>query len=132
MACARVIIKLSDEYIGEFIEPHTDDSYYQNGFEKFFSQEQAQAWKELIKDSDLTINRLFTALEGSQMRQLVSRAVELNPEYKAPNFLSYFVIDCPEDIDAKALVKELGSKDSTWFTVIEHVYLGGHSQPQPS
>ena len=132
MACARVIIKLSDEYIGEFIEPNTEDSYYQDGFEKFFSQEQAQVWKELIKDSDLTINRLFTALEGSQMRDLVSRAVELNPEYKAPNFLSYFVIDCPEDIDAKALVKELGSKDSTWFTVIEHVYLGGHiSSPNP-
>ena len=57
--------------------------------------------------TEIKIRRLFTSLTYSEINDLVSRAKGLDERYEAPKFSKYYVIDCPQGTNAKALLQNL-------------------------
>ncbi len=61
--------------------------------------------------------RMITAMEPGAIVKLVDRAQSMDPEYRAPNFLTYFIVESP-GASVEALLREL----LTWNSV-ETAYL---------
>jgi len=53
----------------------------------------------------IRINRLFTSISSGEIIGLVNRAVSTDTGYQPPNFLSYYSIDCPIEINATDLLQ---------------------------
>jgi serine protease len=84
-------------------------------------------WDRLLKEfPGITINRLITSLKTEEVLGLVARAKERNPDYHPPNFLSFFVVECPPDLDPQLLARALGS----WGSV-EIAYVASPPGPPP-
>src|SRR5688572_14729797 len=55
----------------------------------------------------IAMRRMFTSVPPDRIRQLVDEAVRRDDTYRPPNFLTYFVVDCPPGINVEDLVKAL-------------------------
>src|SRR5207244_10272998 len=65
-------------------------------------------WTELAQRyQGVRLNRLFTVISPERIGKLVSRASERDRHYRAPNLLSFFVIDSPAGVDPEALAAAL-------------------------
>lgn len=96
----RVVVKFHD-YV---------ELPYEDGVEDYIEKLQIGPWGRLVKEFPaIKFRRLLTALEPNEILKLVDRATELDRTYQPPNFLTYFVVDCPPGVDPQALAKVLSS-----------------------
>jgi hypothetical protein len=58
----------------------------------------------LAGSAEISVRRLFDPVSSSDIQELIDRAQAQDPDYAAPNFENYLVIDCPLDFDPGILV----------------------------
>src|SRR5437899_750345 len=81
---------------------------YEDGAERHVVRLGVGPWTELAQRfQGVRLNRLFTVISPERIGQLVSRATDRDRHYRAPNLLSFFVIDTPAGVDPKALAAAL-------------------------
>jgi hypothetical protein len=104
----RVVVKFHD-----YVElPYVD------GVEKVIEREKLGPCAELLAAfPGLTFQRMYTAVEADELVKLAERAQNLDRTYRPPNFLTYFIVECPPAGKPEALIAAL----SGWQTV-ENVY----------
>ena len=94
----RVIVKFRDAV---FIP-------YEDGAERHVAQLGVGPWTDLAQRfKGIRLDRLFTVVPPDRIGELVSQATDRDRHYRAPNLLSFFVIDCPADSDPEALATAL-------------------------
>lgn len=87
---------------------------YEGDLEKYLDEWKIGPWRQLTAQfPGLTIRPLFNSVKPERLRQLTAEAEKRDGTYKAPNFLSYFVVDCPSDVKPEELAKLLAE----WRTV---------------
>src|SRR5437016_4145790 len=75
---------------------------YEDGAERHVVRLGVGPWTELAQRFQaVRLNRLFTVISPERIGQLVSRATDRDRHYRAPNLLSFFVIDAPVGVDPK-------------------------------
>lgn len=97
-AMPRVIVKFLDgtglpydEHVGRYLEA--------NGIGN---------WRQLAaRYPGIRIRPMFRSVAPARLRALVALARRQTPEYRPPDFLSYFVVDAPHDVDPLAIVRAL-------------------------
>src|SRR4030095_1688136 len=68
---------------------------------------------------EIKINRLFTSLSVDELKRLVETATSLDRRYQAPNFLSYYLIGCPTEFDARAVGQSLvANRNVDWAYIV--------------
>jgi serine protease len=88
-------------------------------------------WSELEENfHGIRLTKLYTSVSPEEIRALRDRAGQADLPYPLPNLLTYFAIECPEDIDPEALVEELSSQK--WQPGIEMAYIEGMPGPPPA
>lgn len=113
----RVIVKFHD-YV---------ELPYEDGVEREIINRKIGPWEMLEEEfPGITLTRLYTSLEPEEIMKLINRATQNDRDYKPPNFLTYFAIDCPPGTDPNKLVKLL----SEWQAV-QDVYLEAGPTPPP-
>src|SRR2546426_270779 len=102
---------------------------YEDGAERHVVRLGVGPWTELAQRyQGVRLNRLFTVVSPERIGQLVSRATDRDRHYRAPNLLSFFVIDSPPDVDPEALAATLRE-----WPQIEEAYIDPlDSSPGPS
>ena len=102
---------------------------YEDGAERHVVRLGVGPWTELAQRfQGVRLNRLFTVISPERIGQLVSRATDRDRHYRAPNLLSFFVIDAPVGVDPKALAAALRE-----WPQIEEAYIDPlDSSPGPS
>lgn len=94
----RVVVKFRDAVILP----------YEDGAERHVTRLAVGPWTELAQRfKGIRLDRLFTVASPERVGQLVSQATDRDRLYRAPNLLSYFVIDCPAGLDPEALAAAL-------------------------
>jgi Subtilase family len=74
----------------------------------YFSQNGLLPFKNLLKIfPGLKIGKLFLSLEPECIIKLAVRAEGMDRDYQAPDFLSYYTIDCPYKIYSDEILKSL-------------------------
>lgn len=68
---------------------------------------------------ELTLRRLFDDLSSSEIRDMVLEAQKNHPDYIAPVFDNFLVVDCPDGFDREALVAAFELESS----IIEYAYV---------
>lgn len=92
---------------------------YEEGVERYIEEYNVGAWKKLSKKySGINIRPLFSKIKKEDVIRHTKNALESNPDYKDPHYLNYFIINCPAEVNANALLKQLKK-----WTNIEHAYL---------
>ena len=105
----RVIVKFHD-YV---------ELPYEDGAEEYIRKLQLGPWDQLVKEfPGISLRRLYTVLSTEGIRALVDKAIELDQTYRPPNFLTYFVIDCPPGLSDEALAKALSS-----WRIVQEAYI---------
>jgi hypothetical protein len=90
-----------------------------DGVEGHLLDQKIGAWEQVAKLlPGCRLRRLYSAVGPKKIKELVSQATKSAPKYNPPNFLSYFVVDCPTRAKAEALVKELRS-----WEAVQKVYI---------
>ena len=70
-------------------------------------------WKQLLQHfPGLTMRRLFTSLDPKGIQELVERATRRDGSYVPPNFLTYFLVEHPAEINRKELASALMASPS--------------------
>ncbi|MGA1978091.1 MAG: hypothetical protein ABSG89_09600 [Bacteroidales bacterium] len=78
---------------------------------EFLDKKEFKSWISLKKEySGILIKPLFLNTGKERLTALVKRAKHLNPSYRDPGFLNYFVVTVPKDSDPQAVLKAL----TTW------------------
>lgn len=94
----RVVVKFRDAVILP----------YEDGAERHVTRLGGGPWAELAQRfKGIRLDRLFTVVSPERIGEFVSRATDRDRHYRAPNLLSYFVIDCPAGLDPEALAAAL-------------------------
>jgi serine protease len=94
----RVIVKFRDAVILP----------YEDAAERHVVRLGVGPWTELAQRfKGIRLDRLFTVLSPERIGELVSRATDRDRHYRAPNLLSFFVIDSPAGLDSEALAAAL-------------------------
>ena len=66
------------------------------------------SWDQMNNNfSNINVSKLFTSLKPDKILEMVNTATKSDPNYKAPNFFTYFAIDCPDGMDTNNLLAEL-------------------------
>jgi serine protease len=100
----RVVVKFHD-YVSL---PYHDEA------DQYIEELQVGPWKRLAKEfRGITLRPLYTSLKEEEIRALVDRATELDPTYRPPNLLTYFVVNCPPRVKPEQVAEVL----SSWETV---------------
>jgi len=113
----RIIIKFKDP----LNLPYRDNRELQ----AYFKKSNLISWNQLVQQfPGIKIVRLFASSGSDQIVKHVKKIVERSrPEdraqYKAPNFLTYCAIDCPDGIDTKKLVSLLLGNEAVDNAYIE-------------
>ncbi len=106
----RVIVKFRD-HIGIPYDKSATDQIQRMGVGN---------WKQLTdRFKGITLTPLFEGKKSGRIRDLVSTAVEIDPTYRPPDFLSYFAVNIPPDVEPEELVKALSKWDSVQTTYVE-------------
>ncbi len=99
---------------------------YEKGAERAVDELQLGAWSELAQEYEgLSLQPLYEEPDPKQFEELVERARERDQTYRAPNFLTYFAIDCPPGVDPTEVARRL----SSWRSVQEAYVEGGPTMP---
>src|SRR5438105_7453502 len=116
----RIIVKFNDLL---------DLPYGTNGeIHDFFLEGHVMAWPHLLEFfPGIHIGRLFTSVSPEKIKELVARAKELDPTYRPPNFLNFFVIDCPFVTDTNQLLEMLQKSK-----IVELAYVQSGPTPPPA
>lgn len=94
------------------------DVPYEDGVEETLEDRQLMPWKRLEERfPGITIERLFTALDPGEIRELLAEAAQRDRTYEPAPLLDYFVVDCPADVDPEELAEALSR-----FEVVETAY----------
>jgi hypothetical protein len=94
----RVIVKFRDTVVLP----------YEDGAERYLIERGIGPWRELAQRfNGIRLNRLFTVVSPERMGALVARATDRDRRYRAPNLLSFFVIDHRAGVDPEALAVAL-------------------------
>lgn len=97
---------------------------YKEGVEKYIQEYKVGPWKKLAKKfSGIGIGPLFNRVSPEILDKMTKLALDSDPDYKDPNFKSYFTVTVPPDIDAKMIVKVL----SKWKNV-EDAHVSGKTK----
>ena len=115
----RVIVKFNDKAI---------QLPYEDAAEKYFEGEWSERWQKLTETfPGIHLNRLYISVAPSQIQELTQRAIILDPTYEPVNFLSFFAIDVPKDVDPFALAEALHG-----WEIVEHAYVESIPAPLPA
>lgn len=91
---ARVVVKFHDDV----------ELPWEDGVERSIQARDLGPWADLTRSfPGITLIRNVTNVNPDEFQELVGRAVELDPDYRPPNFLNYFAVLCPARIDSEAL-----------------------------
>ena len=83
-------------------------------------------WGAIVAhNQDITIRRLFAELNEARLLELMGIAQRREPNYRSPNFLTYFAVPCPSPVDPQAVANAL----SSWPTVQTAYVEGGPVEP---
>ena len=86
----RVVVKFRDGV----------DLPYDDNVEKLLDTRQIGPWRRLSTQfPGVRMRRMFTSVPANTIRQLSDQAVATDREYRPPNFLSYFVVDVPAEVE---------------------------------
>jgi serine protease len=97
MASMRVVVKFQDE----------TDLPWQDGVEEILARRHPELWRSVTRiHANAKILRNTTNVSANEFQELVRQATRLDPSYRPPNFLSYFVVLPPDEVDAEALARE--------------------------
>jgi serine protease len=91
---------------------------YEDGAERYLDRLDAGLRTELQQFGDVRLNRLFKVMRPERIGELVSQASKRDKYYRAPNFLSFFVIDTPDGADPVALTAALRK-----WSQVQEVYI---------
>jgi hypothetical protein len=75
----------------------------------------------------ITIEPLHSTIASDELRRLTERAVQHDAEYRPPNFLTYFAIDVPPNVNPDEVAKALEGTRS-----VEYAYVQSDPQPPPT
>jgi hypothetical protein len=65
-------------------------------------------WRRILsRHAGISIRPMSRALSAGRIRELAERGERLDRSYRAPNFLTFFVIELPENASAEVLAREL-------------------------
>lgn len=73
----------------------------------------------------IEFERLFRSLDPDEIRELIEEATRCDPDYKPPNLLTYFAIDCPGNVDPDAVQEAVAE----WWGVEIAYVEGGPTRP---
>jgi Subtilase family len=77
-------------------------------------------WKRLATEfKGVTLEPLFASKKPGEILELVSRAKEMDPEYRPPDFLAYFAVNIPADVQADVVAKTLSEWPSVKAAYVE-------------
>jgi serine protease len=114
----RVVVKFAD-----FVQLP-----YEDGVEDYIRRYGIGPWDELSQNfPGITLKRLYASVKPEEIRRLVDQAMAVDETYDPPNFLTYFVIDVPPDIDPEKLAEAL----LAWENV-ENAYVESKPAPPPA
>lgn len=100
----RVVVKFHDSV----------ELPYDERVEEYLDKLKVGPWQTLTERfPGISMRRMFTSVKPDRIRQLVDQAVQRDDTYRPPNFLTYFIVDCPAAINPEDLVKAL----SAWRSV---------------
>lgn len=106
----RIVVKFQDK----MNIPYGEDKEISD----YMLEKNMISWKKiLLKYSGISISKLFTTLDPGSLTEMVDKVKISNTDYKPPNFLTYFAIDCPEGVETDELLKEIWKDEN-----IEYVY----------
>ena len=75
----------------------------------FFLQDHTIPWSSILSIfPGIRINKFFTTQGPEEIARLVNKARRLDTNYQSPNFVSYFAISCPGEINTNDLLEFLG------------------------
>jgi len=104
----RIIIKFKSEAV----LPYEDNAH------RYLDGPNALFWDKMTsKYGPLILRRLFTRVKPEQILELVRRAKRFSPEYVAPDFLKYFIVDCPPGAKPEDMAK--GFRE---WSIVEKAY----------
>lgn len=93
-ALRRVIVKFRDTVVMP----------YEDGAERYLIERGIGPWRELAQRfKGIRLNRLFTVVSPERIGALVAQASDRDRRYRAPNLLSFFVIDHQPGVDPEAV-----------------------------
>lgn len=119
----RVIVKFKERF-----------DRYEDGAEQYFPDEEKQAWEALQEHyPGILVERLYRSVDVGTIEWLVQDAEEKDPDYEAPDFLTYYVVTLPGD-NADYSPIELGEELVDLFggwNIIEDVYIEARPAPLP-
>ena len=87
---------------------------------RYFSQNDSLPFRFLLKNyPGIRIGKLFVTLKPELITELTSRAGKLEQDYQAPDFLSYYSIDCPYAVYSDEITHILRRHDKVELAYIE-------------
>ncbi len=110
IAQRRIIVKFYDDI----------DLPYEDDIGDYVEEAGIGPWKELAEQfPGIRLDRVFVTLTPNEILELVEQAQKIDLDYQAPNFLTYFAIDIPQEVDYQALVEVLSGWDTIEFAYVE-------------
>ncbi len=77
-------------------------------------------WEQLAADfRGITLAPLFASKKPEEVFNLVNRAMSTDPMYRPPNFLTYYAIGVPAEVDPEAVAKALSKWSAVAFAYVE-------------
>jgi|GEM_PF-511706 len=118
IASQRVVVKFDDRI----------DLPYEDDVGAEVESRGVGPWREVERAvPGVTIDRLFTEASPREIEELLERARRADATYRPPNFLTYFVVECPGNRDPLEVVRLL----RRWRSV-ETAYVDGELVPTAS
>jgi len=75
-------------------------------------------WRLLELFPGVQVKKLFHSVGSEQIKNLTAQATKKDPTYHAPDFFSFYSLNCPVSIDPSELLTVLGRQE-----IIEHAYI---------
>ncbi|HYP05178.1 MAG TPA: S8 family peptidase [Bryobacteraceae bacterium] len=99
---------------------------YEDGLNERLDELAIGSWKDLAsRFPGISIHRMYTSVKPEELQRLVTTATRRDPSYQPRDLLTYFVIECPPQVNPDELVKAL----SAWRTVEKAYFDPPGSEP---
>jgi hypothetical protein len=125
----RVIVKFKDNLVDRKVKNAADQ--WLKGFIAGRNWTKLVAQKQFQK---IKIEKMFKAVSQAQLLELVDKAKvaarKQQRTYNPPNFLTYFAIPCPTNVNPETLAHELSSRP--WKNMVEFAYVASAPAPSPT
>lgn len=108
----RIVLKFQDQLNMSY---GTDQD-----IEDYLMKNQIIPWKELLQQfPGIRVTKLFTTLHPDKITEMVDNAKSHDSNYKPPNFLTFFAIDCPENMDTVKMLNALWQQKNIQYAYQE-------------